>query len=69
MTPDEASKMRWATGMLLGGLLLLACWTGEVGYRNGSWQAGLRNLHGETVMGFEWTWGHWPRRWAPAKTE
>lgn len=64
-TPDEAWKLRAALALLLGCLLALACWTGEVRYSEGHWRAGLRGLRGETVVGLEWTWGEWPRRWSP----
>lgn len=62
-TPDESWKMRWATRLVLGLLLMLACWTGEIRYRNGEWRAGLRGLRGEIVVGLQWRWGEWPRRW------
>jgi hypothetical protein len=62
-TPDESWKMRWAARLVLGLLLLLACWTGEIRYRQGEWRAGLRGLRGEIVVGLQWRWGEWPRRW------
>lgn len=62
-TPDESWKMRWAARLVLGLLLLLACWTGEIRYRDGGWRAGLRGLRGEIVVGLQWRWGEWPRRW------
>lgn len=62
-TPDESWKLRVAMALVALLLLAVTCWSGEVERRGDTWQAGFRDLRGHWVLGLQWRWGEWPRRW------
>lgn len=62
-TPDESWKIRWASALIVSLLLIAACWSGEIQYHQGTCKVGLKGLHGQRIVGLQWTWGQRPCLW------
>lgn len=62
-TPEEGWKFRWALTLVVGLLLLAACWSGEIRWEKGTWKVGVKDLQGQSTMGLQWRWGEAPRKW------
>lgn len=60
-TPSEATKFRWAAALVVGLLLSLACWSGEISrLPDGGARLAFRDLKGKVTLGLEWHRGEWP---------